>query len=1232
MKTICPQCNQEVEIPDDQLGQSVTCSACNAAFTAEEPKTCRHCNTLNPRSATRCSSCGKSLIGIAFKRGAGEVGNATETPAPAPEAPAKPAAPRIGIKKPGQMNQDAPAPAPAQEAPVPAPEAPAAQEAPEPAPQEEVKPAIQKMTLKLPGKPAEAPAETPAPAVSAPKLSMPKIEIKKPAISVPSPAPAPAPAQEEKAEETPAAQPAPVLNKPSLSIPKTAAGGAPKLNLTAPAPAPVPAPAAPAPEPAQTEAHQDEAQEETPAAKSSSAKKILLTASIAASTLLVLGAGAYAANWYLNGPYDPAEQLRKAIELASEGKKEKAAAMLIRSMEQGNTEAAFLLGGYYQKGEGIPADMAKAVSCYETAAKAGNHNAEFILAGLYENGTGVEKDLKKAFEYYLAAANGNHQQAIKETARCYEFGIGTEKDPVKALPMKIKAADSGDTDAQFFVANVMLVENTSAYNPVKAAEYLAMASASQHFKASYMLGELLRKGIGTGEKTKEQITAETEEAYKKAFADASAAAEENPDAMFITAKCMYYGYGTEEDDAKAKALLSQLLDRKDIQPDPEAWYLMAMLSDEKSPERKEFLKKSAEAGLPGGEYEYALTLTKPEEIAEWLEKAVASDYAPAYYELAKLLFHSDPVRSLDYLKTAVEKKDHRCNYLMGMFCEHGLAGVPQDMKKAISLYWAAAKDEENPSAEASGKLNELFGKGVEQKYMLSLFEQDAKKNNPEAKKRMAKIYREGTLLKKDLKKAVQYFWDAGDVESLFDMLKEKEETKSILEHFDKAAQDGDKDMQRKLADLYLDGKIVKRNARKAVSMLKKLAEAGSTEDQYQLARMLYQEDGRELSYNDRALTYKSVDKDRKDAAGYFRKAADAGHADAQFRYAKHLDLTKKSEEAAKYYQLAAEQGHTPALFQQALQQLELSGAKDLDPETKKAHLQKAYELLTSAAEKNYAPALFAMGELSAQTGNKEKADAWYAKAAEADYVPAIIILNQAQTKQNRKLIEAAAKAGYLPAVAEEAVYLYEQENNGQEAKEKYEKIVKLFPAVSNNMAVCLYESNSIKQADHARKLFAAVAKKDKKPAAALFNLAICYFKDEIPKKEPDYKQVLEMLEQVEKLNDPEVKVSRKIKRALTLVMKKEKEFREVQQAEEVLRKKGSKDLTLPEEERKKFNELGVQKAKLHKELNQLSDFLRKELQWKLNHSFADEFHTHTPQIRYPWIPDANILILKDLHK
>jgi len=88
------------------------------------------------------------------------------------------------------------------------------------------------------------------------------------------------------------------------------------------------------------------------------------------------------------------------------------------------------------------------------------------------------------------------------------------------------------------------------------------------------------------------------------------------------------------------------------------------------------------------------------------------------------------------------------------------------------------------------------------------------------------------------------------------------------------------------------------------------------------------------------------------AMGWYRRAAEMGHAPAQSRLAYLLDNAEENEEAVKWYRLAAEQGFTEAEF--GLAQMYASGEgieRDSD---------RAVELFTRAANQGHYQAIHVM--------------------------------------------------------------------------------------------------------------------------------------------------------------------------------------------------------------------------------------------------------------------------------
>lgn len=124
---------------------------------------------------------------------------------------------------------------------------------------------------------------------------------------------------------------------------------------------------------------------------------------------------------------------------------------------------------------------------------------------------------------------------------------------------------------------------------------------------------------------------------------------------------------------------------------------------------------------------------------------------------------------------------------------------------------------------------------------------------------------------------------------------------------------GDPAAQLLIAEIYQKGLGIKRDTKEAAQWYKIAADSGSTEGQF--------------SYGLKLLEGKDVAQDRKAAKIYLQKAADAGHPVAQFNYGQMVahdrPTTRGYQIAYEYFKKAAQGGVGDAWF--ALAQLEIKG-------------------------------------------------------------------------------------------------------------------------------------------------------------------------------------------------------------------------------------------------------------------------------------------------------------------
>ncbi len=148
----------------------------------------------------------------------------------------------------------------------------------------------------------------------------------------------------------------------------------------------------------------------------------------------------------------------------------KAATYYERAARRGDREAPYWLGAMCE------AEPRAAAKWYEVAAERGNRKAQSKLAEMYRAGEGVERDLvvaafwemaasaveatygvvhyKKLFaQFVLKAANQGHAEAQYRIARMLHEGDGVAKDEAAAALWMRKAAEHGHEIAALIAAS-----------------------------------------------------------------------------------------------------------------------------------------------------------------------------------------------------------------------------------------------------------------------------------------------------------------------------------------------------------------------------------------------------------------------------------------------------------------------------------------------------------------------------------------------------------------------------------------------------------------------------------------------------------------------------------------------------------------------------------------------------------------------------------------------------------
>ena len=259
---------------------------------------------------------------------------------------------------------------------------------------------------------------------------------------------------------------------------------------------------------------------------------------------------------------------------------------LEKAAKNGDVEAQFTVGNAYLTGDGVKqnlkkatqwlfmaaqagqADAIKALCTYysdalEQIAAAGNADAQFALANFYETGNGVAQNQAKALELYGSAAAQGIAEAKPKVLGSYNAGIVT-------------LADAGDIDAATQVADYLFNGTGGATkDEAAAANYYAKAYMAGNKSAGTKLTTMYRAYLeGRGVPKNENL------GYLWLAKAASAGIDEAMNKFYKT-DSQYLENAANEGDVKAMVALARLRGSRNSD-EGFRWYIRAIKAGDTS--------------------------------------------------------------------------------------------------------------------------------------------------------------------------------------------------------------------------------------------------------------------------------------------------------------------------------------------------------------------------------------------------------------------------------------------------------------------------------------------------------------------------------------------------------------------------------------------------------------------------------------------------------------------------
>ena len=448
-------------------------------------------------------------------------------------------------------------------------------------------------------------------------------------------------------------------------------------------------------------------------------------------------------------------------------------------------DAQFKVGEYYFNNYvGINGNKEKAFLYYEKAAKQGNKEAEFWVGRCYDRGDGVQKNRREAVKWYQKAAEKGHPKALNNLGMSYMNGNGIEKNETIAIELLKKAAELGSVVAQYNLAGSYEEGIGTKKDYKEAMHWYEKAAEKGNSKAQESLGRCYYFGKCVDQNYKEAV---------KWFQKAAEQGEEY--SQYCLGYCYYYGEGTEKNVEKAVY-----------------WYTKA--AENENGEAQENL---------GDCYWYEIGDRK--EAAKWYRKAAEQGKEHSQFLLGLYYYGGEVEQNLEeavhWLKKAAEQGHSLAQVSLGD-CYRDGQGVEENVKEAMRWYQKAAEQGE---AQAEYNLGWLY-----------LYNIEIGLNKAEALRwyKRAAAHGDEDIIRRIKEDKIDLDEDSDNPTDPELQCQKGEECekegryREAFEWYRKASDQGDQSAMLNIADLYMEGKGVEADKEKAVTMLKKLSEAGNS--------------------------------------------------------------------------------------------------------------------------------------------------------------------------------------------------------------------------------------------------------------------------------------------------------------------------------------------------------------------------------------------------------------------
>ena len=528
-------------------------------------------------------------------------------------------------------------------------------------------------------------------------------------------------------------------------------------------------------------------------------------------------------------------------------------------------------------------------------AKKGDKEAQYQLGMIYLKSQKPKQNLE-AIEWLKKADEQNQPNAQYQLAKIYYEGKIVSKDNSKYLELLNKSADNGFTEAQLELGNMYYNGNDFIIKDVKKArEYYEKAAQNSNGEAQYYLGNMYSRGEGV-KKDIEKATAYYEQSIKNNY---NKAKNKLAEIQFQLAVNYATGNGVTKDLKKSFEYFKKSADNGNL----EAQYKVGMKYykgdgiTKNSNEAFKYLKQSAEQGNTNAQFLVGKMYNNGEgtnkdlnQAFEWYKKAGEKDHAEAQFKTGMLLESgklstTDSNQAREWYKKAAKNGNAEAQCKIGIYYQD----VKKDQNEAFEWFKKSAKQ---GNSEAQYRLGVIYyyNENYSIDEAFDLLNNSAKKGNNKAKYFLGYCY--GRYDRSMTHRQLKYSYDTAKYWYKEYFKSEKNPTEEERYEYAKFLRTGN------TTDFFEGNSMLTEFAENENSKF-------STEAQYELGLAYYN-------------GYK-VMVDTDTAKEYFEKAANKGHAKAQYFLGEYYLRNSSDsfsedmiEKALSWFKKSSEQGYAPA--------------------------------------------------------------------------------------------------------------------------------------------------------------------------------------------------------------------------------------------------------------------------------------------------------------------------------